>query len=141
MQKYKIWMVLSIVIICVAGLIFWLMPQDKTIKQPVGPAAASGLLPQQTVLTQAQVKAGIPYLSPSQKDTEINCQLRLDSSNRLIINEQTRNCLNILLHNMVRKILSRSSSILSPIFRQFIKTPHSHRFWACGTVILTTVLL
>ncbi len=92
MQKYKIWMVLSIVIICVAGLIFWLMPQDKTIKQPVGPAAASGLLPQQTVLTQAQVKAGIPYLSRSQKDTAINCQLRLDSSNRLIINEQTRNC-------------------------------------------------
>ncbi|MCX0339038.1 lipase secretion chaperone [Acinetobacter radioresistens] len=120
MQKYKIWMVLSIVIICVAGLILWLMPQDKNIKQPVGPAAASGLLPQQTVLTQAQVKAGIPYLSPSQKDTEINCQLRLDSSNRLIINEQTRNCFEYFITQYGEKNIEQ----IKLDFKSYIQTVH-----------------
>ncbi len=50
----------------------------------------SGLSPAASDLPHA---SGLPFVSNSQQDTEINCQLVLDQSNRLIVNEQTRNCL------------------------------------------------
>ena len=35
---------------------------------------------------------GCLFVSNSQQDTEVNCQLVLDQNNRLVVNEQTRNC-------------------------------------------------
>lgn len=73
-------------------VIFWLRPGNsqqslfthtpQSMQQPHGTAQAIQAAQHQTA----------NMLSPSQQDTEINCQLQLDASHRLIVNAQTRDC-------------------------------------------------
>lgn len=92
MQKNKLWLIIALVVIAVAAFIYWLAPKasqndpsDQSIQQQNTPLA-------QGETATAQVTSGSSLLSPSQQDTEVNCQISMDGSNRLIVNEQTRNC-------------------------------------------------
>lgn len=93
MQKKKLWLIFAVIIVVILGFLIWLAP-NATVGSNQGPISSSaqnttGLLPAASDLPHA---SGLPFVSNSQQDTEINCQLVLDQSNRLVVNEQTRNC-------------------------------------------------
>ena len=93
MQKNKIWIVLAVVILAIAALVYWLMPQSGTSESTSHEQTSDTQSAEQIRMQQAMHNnAAASFLSPSQQDTEINCQLKLDPTQRLIGNEQTRNC-------------------------------------------------
>jgi len=138
MQKYKIWIILALLVLCILTLILWLSPKENTqadtgTKMPLTETQAE----QTALLVNGPANAAFP--SASQQDTEINCQMQLDASNRLIVNEQTRNCFEYFITQFGEKICSRSNRILKPIFARIIKSLHSRKFWIYGIVISSTV--
>ncbi len=93
MQKKKLWLIFAVIIVVILGFLIWLAP-NATVgsnHESIRSSAqnTTGLLPTASDLPHA---SGLPFVSNSQQDTEINCQLVLDQSNRLVVNEQTRNC-------------------------------------------------
>lgn len=95
MQKKKLWLILAIVVIILLGFLVWLAPSATTGSN----ATSNSLTPStQDSSSVRAAQAGLSsnlaqaFVSPSQQDTEVNCQISLDQSQHLIINEQTRNC-------------------------------------------------
>ncbi|MEF9956605.1 MAG: lipase secretion chaperone [Acinetobacter sp.] len=94
MQK-KLTIIVSLLLITtfLLGLWYWLSPKNQSPMQPntlsnsafqgAGSQAANNPISQKTAL--------IPN-STSQMDTQVNCQLSLDGSQGLIVNEQVKNC-------------------------------------------------
>lgn len=78
-------------LIIVLAIIFWLKPNKETSKDSAQQTQAQ----QQTgqlVPSQLSASEAISFASKSQQDTQINCQIRTDASNSLIVNEQTKDC-------------------------------------------------
>lgn len=92
MQKNKLWILAAAVIIAIGALIFWLSPNKGSTPAAENTDQQSTLAAGEMASSQAASTGGTSFSSRSQQDTEINCQMKLDSSNRLIVNEQTRNC-------------------------------------------------
>ena len=120
MQKNKLWLLLTVVIIAIAALIYWLMPstphEDFTDSNEhnefsLNVAASSDAL--------AQNSAGFPF-SASQKDTEVNCQIAIDNSNRLIVNEATRNCFEYFITQFGEKNIEQ----IRKDFKNYISQSH-----------------
>ncbi|MCL6246956.1 lipase secretion chaperone [Acinetobacter sp. ANC 4945] len=123
MQKNKLWLIIALVVIAVAAFIFWLAPKasqndpsDQSIQQ------------QNTPLTQgesatAQATSGSSLLSPSQQDTEVNCQISMDGSNRLIVNEQTRNCFEYFITQYGEKSIDQIKKDFKAYIAQGHKEP------------------
>ncbi|UUS57296.1 MULTISPECIES: lipase secretion chaperone [unclassified Acinetobacter] len=123
MQKNKLWLIIALVVIAVAAFIFWLTPKasqndpsDQSIQQ------------QNTPLTQgenatAQAISGSSLLSPSQQDTEVNCQISMDGSNRLIVNEQTRNCFEYFITQYGEKSIDQIKKDFKAYIAQGHKEP------------------
>lgn len=91
MQKYKLWIIIGLILLCLITLVLWLSPDSKQQKPPEHGQTEQPdnlALPPNTTTNHNNSS----LVSASQQDIEINCQVRLDSSNRLIVNEQTRNC-------------------------------------------------
>ena len=93
LQKYK-WIILfSSLIFIILLLILWLKPQSSNTKQDHQPHLTENT---STAYQQGTVAQQLPqhptFQSLSQQDTEINCQLAVDAGNRLIVNENTKNC-------------------------------------------------
>ena len=92
-RKNMLWIAFSIIIVIVLAFIFWLRPQNLPNNDSQTPAKtfakqeAGQLMP--AAISNAQAQS---FSSKSQQDTQINCQIRVDSSNRLIVNEQTKDC-------------------------------------------------
>ncbi|MEG0487634.1 MAG: lipase secretion chaperone [Acinetobacter sp.] len=92
-RKNMLWIAFSIIIVIVLAFIFWLRPQNSPNNDSQAPAKtfakqeAGQLMP--AAISNAQAQS---FSSKSQQDTQINCQIRVDSSNRLIVNEQTKDC-------------------------------------------------
>ncbi len=89
MQKHKIWIVLGVVILLIVALVYWLMPPSTSAHTSPQPSSNNETAQALKLQRAMQNHPAANFLSPSQQDTEVNCQLRLDSSNRLIVNEQT----------------------------------------------------
>lgn len=94
MQKnHKRILLIVISITFVIALIYWLKPQEASPtedSQSPASTAFSTELSGATLNDQGQLST--PFSSASQQDIEINCQLSMDPSNRLIVNEATKNC-------------------------------------------------
>lgn len=93
LHKYKWIIILSTLVFIILLLVIWLKPQaksdDVSVNKQVQNDAQQNL--NQNILA-AQTPENASLQSLSQQDTEINCQLAIDSSNRLIVNENTKNC-------------------------------------------------
>ena len=91
MQKYKLWIILALIVVAFMVLLVWLAPSQSTAQTTTAAKTVQSQAPSTSAqpLTQTQEQT---LNSQSQQDTQINCQLQLDASNHLIINEQTRNC-------------------------------------------------
>lgn len=122
MQRYKIWIILALLVLCILTLILWLSPKENTqtdtgTKMPVTETQAE----QTALLVNSPANASFP--SASQQDTEINCQMQLDTSNRLIVNEQTRNCFEYFITQFGEKNLQQIQQDFKAYIRQNHKEP------------------
>lgn len=92
-RKLVLGLLISLIIIVIIALIFWLKPSNTTASQ-----ANTEHTDQSLESSAAQVNpntaqsATASFASASQQDIQINCQLKIDGSNRLIVNEATKNC-------------------------------------------------
>ncbi len=123
MQKNKLWLIIALVIIAVAAFIFWLAPKasqkdssDQSIQQQNSSLA-------QGESATAQATSGSSLLSPSQQDTEVNCQISMDGSNRLIVNEQTRNCFEYFITQYGEKSIDQIKKDFKAYIAQGHKEP------------------
>ena len=92
-QNHKRILIIVIIITFIAGLIYWLKPKDSAQAEDSQSPASTALSAEQSTATlNAQGQMANAFSSASQQDIEINCQVSMDASNRLIVNEATKNC-------------------------------------------------
>ncbi|MDN5495535.1 MAG: lipase secretion chaperone, partial [Lactococcus raffinolactis] len=92
LSKKMIGIIIGSLLIILLAVIFWLKPNTESTETT---STSEKALQQQTgPLTSTQLAASEAqnFASKSQQDTQINCQIRADASNRLIVNEQTKDC-------------------------------------------------
>ncbi|WP_286740375.1 MULTISPECIES: lipase secretion chaperone [Acinetobacter] len=122
MQKYKLWIVIALIVLCLITLILWLAPRDEAQARVLGPQSTN-----ESSAQQAAALANGPvnniFLSPSQQDTEINCQMQMDASNRLIVNEQTRNCFEYFITQYGEKTLEQIQRDFKAYIQQNYQDP------------------
>ncbi len=124
MQKKKLWLIFAVIVVVILGFLIWLAP-NPTVGSNQGPISSSaqnttGLLPAASDLPHA---SGLPFVSNSQQDTEINCQLVLDQSNRLVVNEQTRNCFEYFITQYGEKNIDQIKQDFKAYIQQGYKEP------------------
>jgi lipase chaperone LimK len=121
MQKNKLWLIIATVIIAIVALIFWLSPNNPTSDTSQQNQNAT-LNPNSEANTApaSDATAGPGFMSKSQQDTQINCQMTMDSSNRLIVNEQTRNCFEYFITQYGEKSLDQ----IKKDFQTYIQNTH-----------------
>lgn len=122
MQKYKIWIILALVVLCFIILMLWLSPQTERPVETVSQSPLSELRTTASTLTLNH-PANAAFPSASQQDTEINCQMQLDASNRLTVNEQTRNCFEYFITQFGEKNLEQIQQDFKAYIRQNHKEP------------------
>lgn len=90
-QKRALIIIAVLIFIALIALVYWLKP-DSIVSSDASNATHQPLnqLESSTAIA-AQAKTGA-FASASQQDIQINCQLKIDGSNRLIVNEATKNC-------------------------------------------------
>lgn len=85
--------IISFIILLIIVLIYWLKPNHKPPQTNLNDqSTASSIDPNQNATLSAQASTQGSFASASQQDIEINCQILMDASNRLIVNEATKNC-------------------------------------------------
>ena len=123
MQKYKLWIILALIIVGIGALLFWLAPSQSSAEKT---RSAQTVDPQGNSLTEntpANLVQGGAFMSKSQQDTEVNCQLRLDGANRLIVNEQTRNCFEYFITQYGEKDIKQIKNDFKAYIQQAYKAP------------------
>lgn len=90
-RKKMLGLAAIVLLILILAIIFWLKPSTQDTKNSDNTLQ---LQQQAGQLAPSQISASeaISFASKSQQDTQINCQIRTDVSNRLIVNEQTKDC-------------------------------------------------
>ncbi|WP_288449818.1 lipase secretion chaperone [uncultured Acinetobacter sp.] len=106
-KKIYIWTGVLGLVVLVTLLVMWLRPAASSAQH--SDVTATQLSAASAVHPSAQNTANttMPFSSTSQRDTEINCQLKRDGSNRLVVNEQTRNCFEYFLTQYGEKSIAQ----------------------------------
>lgn len=123
MQKYKLWVILALIVLCIGAVLFWLAPSQSSADPT---SSAQAIATQGNFLTENHsIKSvqGKAFVGKSQQDTEINCQLRLDHTNRLIVNEQTRNCFEYFITQYGEKDLKQIKTDFKTYIEQSYQEP------------------
>ncbi|GAA5586633.1 lipase chaperone [Acinetobacter calcoaceticus] len=90
MQKKVLWCVLGFFILSLIACVYWLSPDSKNTSAQMSENKAQNLA--SSPHTDHPSLNEDAYHSKSQQDTEVNCQLKIDSSQHLVVNSQTRDC-------------------------------------------------
>lgn len=90
MQKKVWWCVLGFFILGLIACVYWLSPDSKNTPVQMSESKAQNLA--SSPYTDHSSLNEDAYHSKSQQDTEVNCQLKIDSSQHLVVNSQTRDC-------------------------------------------------
>lgn len=90
MQKKVLWCVLGFCILGLIACVYWLSPDSKNTPAQMSENKAQNLV--SAPHTDHPSLNEDAYHSKSQQDTEVNCQLKIDSSQHLVVNSQTRDC-------------------------------------------------
>lgn len=120
MQKYKLWIIIILVAVCLMALVLWLSPHESNRAEPVAQNQAIHDSTSSPLLLNPNASSNAMFPSPSQQDTEINCQMQMDGSNRLIVNEQTRNCFEYFITQYGEKSIEQ----IQQDFRRYIAQNH-----------------
>jgi lipase chaperone LimK len=122
-KHHKLWIILLVIIVCLAVLLFWLAPSQSTAEQTETAQRAEVQNHLLTSSMPAPTDQSRAFVSRSQQDTEVNCQLRLDNANRLIVNEQTRNCFEYFITQYGEKDLKQIQHDFKTYIQQNYKEP------------------
>lgn len=122
-KHHKLWIIFLVIIVCLAVLLFWLAPSQSTAEQTETAQRAEVQNHLLTSSIPAPTDQSRAFVSPSQQDTEVNCQLRLDNANRLIVNEQTRNCFEYFITQYGEKDLKQIQHDFKTYIQQNYKEP------------------
>ena len=108
MPKNKLWIIIAVLLIAIAGLVYWLSPnqqQQSTNAQNQNIQFDAQGNPIHT--DSANSNSSNPFASKSQQDIEINCQMDIDAGNNLVVNELTRNCYEFFITQIGEKELDQ----------------------------------
>ena len=99
MQGFRsnyLWIVMGIIALMIIGLLIWLQPQP--VNSSIS-AISSDTSDQHIHLppTDSSTSTTTSFHSPSQSDTQINCQLNFDQSGKLKVNQLTKDCFEYFL--------------------------------------------
>ena len=128
-KHHKLWIILVVILVCLGVLLFWLAPSQSTAEQTDAVQNLNAPPPTLTSSMPAPTDQSRAFISPSQQDTEVNCQLSLDNANRLIVNEQTRNCFEYFITQYGEKDLKQ----IKHDFKAYIQ--QNHKEPALGQII------
>ena len=122
-QKKIAGLIAGIICILCLVLFFWLKPN---ITQNT-PSATSTSAQDNTAGTEAtsamDASTAHSLMSNSQKDTQINCQIRTDASNRLIVNEQTKDCFEYFITQYGEKTIEQIKADFLTYTKESYKDP------------------
>ena len=122
-KHHKLWIILVVILVCLGVLLFWLAPSQSTAEQTDAVQNLNAPPPTLTSSMPAPTDQSRALVSPSQQDTEVNCQLSLDNANRLIVNEQTRNCFEYFITQYGEKDLKQIKHDFKAYIQQNYKEP------------------
>lgn len=108
-KKYTAIIIGIIAVIVITVLIIWLKPNEAEKTAPTNntqPTDNTSINSNSNALSATPQPAGT-YSSTSQQDTQINCQLKMDASNRLIVNAQTKDCFEYFITQYGEKSLEQ----------------------------------
>ena len=91
-KKKMFGIVLGILLIIILALIFWRKPSKERSETSTTSADALQQNNGQLATNQLSASEANNFASKSQQDTQINCQIKVDAANRMIVNEQTKDC-------------------------------------------------
>jgi lipase chaperone LimK len=125
MQKKKLWLLFAVIVIVVLGFLIWLAPNATDGSSNEQSTMRSSAHDMSAALTKSglQSSTALPFVSNSQQDTEVNCQLALDPSNHLIVNEQTRNCFEYFITQYGEKNIDQIKQDFKAYIEQGYKEP------------------
>ncbi len=122
-QKKIAGLIAGVICILCLVLFFWLKPN---ITQNT-PSATSTSAQDNTAGTEAtsamDASTAHSLMSNSQKDTQINCQIRTDASNRLIVNEQTKDCFEYFITQYGEKTIEQIKADFLTYTKESYKDP------------------
>ena len=91
-RKLVLGLLISLIVIVIVAFILWLKPSHSTSTSNTGKNAEQSLENSTVLANQDPSQAATSFASRSQQDIQVNCQIQVDGSNRLIVNEATKNC-------------------------------------------------
>lgn len=123
-KKNALWLGLSLFIIVILALIFWLKPNDSASNESLTSGKNSTVQGNgQPQTSSASAGADLAFSSKSQQDTQVDCEIRVDSSNSLIVNDQTRNCFEYFITQYGEKTLDQVKSSFLGYIKSTYKEP------------------
>ena len=121
-RKKMLWLIVIIFLIIILAIIYWLKPNVQTTDKAENPAQLQQQAGQLTP-TQLSASEAINFASKSQQDTQINCQIRTDASNHLIVNEQTKDCFEYFITQYGEKTIEQIKSDFLSYIKASYKEP------------------
>lgn len=110
-QNHKRALLIVILVTLIVALIYWLKPKDASqTENKLSPEALARSAEQSSTTLNAQGPLAAPFSSASQQDIEVNCQVSMDASNRLIVNEATKNCFEFFITQYGEKEIAQIKS-------------------------------
>lgn len=91
-RKKMLGLATIVLLILILAIIFWLKPSTQDTKNSDNTLQLQRQAGQVSSISKFLLPEAISFAIKSQQDTQINCQIRTDASNRLIVNEQTKDC-------------------------------------------------
>lgn len=119
-NKKYVWIITSIVIIFCVSLFLWLKPKDSIDSTA---SDSSNTLNQNAVNASGVPSTQASLVGRSQEDTQINCQIRVDNANRLIVNEQTKDCFEYFITQIGEKQLPQIKADFLTYIKSSYKEP------------------
>lgn len=105
-RKIMLGLALVIIAIAVYFFIMWLKPHNPTASDQNAELSTSNLNATESALQSNSANPAM-FGSASQRDIQVNCQIQMDSGNRLLVNENTKNCFEFFITQYGEKDLAQ----------------------------------
>lgn len=107
-RKSFIGIIIALIVILIVALIYWLKPHSTENNDIQKDAKINSVDASAIIASQALIATqGHSFSSASQQDIQINCQLKMDASNHLIVNENTKNCFEFFITQYGEKSIAQ----------------------------------
>lgn len=112
-----------IVVVCgiIISTIWWLKPDSQTNDSVLAEFIINS--PNAIATDRNESDQPTNFSSASQQDTQINCQIKADSSNQMIVDEQTKNCFEYFITQYGEKSIERIKSDFLSFTQTTYKNP------------------